>query len=155
MRISYREDEDYPNAAELFLANVERSLKGKKGQAALQKVEAALLAMPQKRLITDVLETAEGEVCALGALAKHMQVAIPEPTVPDYNEWEENESYEDLIKFAVEQLGIPRLVAFRVIEVNDNTQYRFLGGRDRHYYTPEERYEKVLAWVRKRLNVPA
>jgi len=43
MRIGYSEDEDYPGQFELWQANCQRSLKGKKGQAALRELEACSL----------------------------------------------------------------------------------------------------------------
>lgn len=44
MRISYSDEEDSPGQFALFQANCRRSLQGKKGQAALRELEAALLA---------------------------------------------------------------------------------------------------------------
>ncbi len=51
MRISYNEDEDFPGQIDLWQANLERSLKGRKGQSALRDIEQALLALPEKKLI--------------------------------------------------------------------------------------------------------
>jgi hypothetical protein len=52
-----------------YLNNARRSLRGRKGQAVLREVRAALLAMPEKRLIAgDLLK--DGEVCAIGAWAR-------------------------------------------------------------------------------------
>ena len=69
-RITYSEDDDFNNQGLMWMANQERSIKGRKGQAALRELEAALLALPEKRLISGELENAVGEVCAVGALAK-------------------------------------------------------------------------------------
>lgn len=66
-RISYQEDEDWPGQFNLWRANVNRSIAGKRGQAALRDLEAALLAMPNKRLIGHKFIDGE-EVCAVGAL---------------------------------------------------------------------------------------
>jgi hypothetical protein len=47
--------------------NLEQATKGRKGQQALRQLEAALLAMPQHRLVDSELATPAGEVCAVGA----------------------------------------------------------------------------------------
>src|ERR1043166_9367326 len=84
MRIQFADEEAFPNAAFLFEANRERSLKSRGGQAALRRLEAALLALPEKKLVADVIENAEGMVCGLGALAKHenYQGSLALPTEP-------------------------------------------------------------------------
>lgn len=48
---------------------VKSALRGKRGQAALREMLAALDAMPVKELICDYLIRHDGSVCALGALA--------------------------------------------------------------------------------------
>ena len=47
MRVNYSEDEDYGGQFNLWQANCRRSRRGKKGQAALRELEAALLGMPE------------------------------------------------------------------------------------------------------------
>ena len=65
------------------------------------------------------------------------------------------------------QFGLPRLVAWKVVELNDillDTVWEVMHGPVKPGYgtykggielirdmTPEERYEKVLAWVRARI----
>lgn len=66
-RISYSEDEDFPGQFELWRHNLERSLKGKAGQLALRDLEAALLTLPEKKLIGRKLVSGDA-VCATGAL---------------------------------------------------------------------------------------
>jgi hypothetical protein len=152
MRIGYSEDEDYPGQFELWQANCRRSLQGKAGQTALRELEQALLALPEKRLIAGELENAEGEVCAIGALVKYRGVEETKAD-PDC----------DMEDVGVE-LGMPRLVAWKVVALNDmeiDGHYVMLegpiqsswsgGGHLQQFVpvTPEERYERVLAWVRK------
>jgi hypothetical protein len=48
---------------------VKASIRGKRGQAFLKELLAALDAMPKKRLVRGEFE-ADGEVCALGCMAK-------------------------------------------------------------------------------------
>lgn len=47
---------------------VNSAIKGARGQAFLRELAAALDAMPDKRLIADELETADGEFCTIGVL---------------------------------------------------------------------------------------
>ena len=164
MRLNYSEDEDFPGQFNIWQANCRRSLQGKRGQAALKRLEAALLGMPTKRLIREAIsEVNESagrlEVCALGAVAMmegHEQILYG----------------DDEAEEAGVAMGFPRLVAWKVVEQNDiqlDGHYVYAEGptmpygkwdRD-HYeprgvwtwfdYTPEERYEAVLAWVRSQL----
>lgn len=67
-------------------ANVQRAIKGRRGQKALREMRDALLAMPQRRLIADEFATPQGEVCAVGCAvaykrAKATGVSIPEAAV--------------------------------------------------------------------------
>jgi len=159
MRLNYCDDEDFPGQFMLWQANCHRSVNGKKGQAFLRRVEAALLAMPEKRLIREAIVEADGDVCALGSVAVHEGKEVS-PEL-DYDP-------ED---FGM-KLGAPRLVAWRLVEINDiQCDYDYLtaqgplpinrGGFSGAGYsvrvnvTPEERYERVLAWVRSQLHVVA
>lgn len=49
---------------------VKSAIRGKRGQALLREMLAALDAMPEKWLAAESLVTAEGEYCALGVLGK-------------------------------------------------------------------------------------
>ena len=157
MRINYTDDEDRPGQFALWQANVKRSIRGKAGQHALREFEAALLALPSKRLIKDALWDGD-DVCAVGcyAKAKGLDLSKFDP---------EDES--DEVGIAA---GMPRLVAWEVVALNDlhlDTVWEVACGpvqRGHGHYkggialardmTPEERYERVLAWVRARLDFP-
>ena len=185
-RISYSEEEDYPGQFFLWQANVARSLKGKKGQAALRDLEAALLALPEKKLIPYHL-TRKGDVCTTGALVAHRMVTLgqardaalaeledettgcgniwcghsksnhtpgckgcaswvskghswakpcPVWTEPD-DDWDAEDDEGEAEDFA-QKYGVPRLVAWKLVELND-MQLEFV--------TPEERYDRVLKWT--------
>lgn len=158
MRLNWTDEEDRPGQFALWSANCRRSLRGKAGQHALRELEAALLALPEKRLIKDLLTDHEGGVCAVACYAKHkgLDLSTFDP---------EDES--DEVGIAA---GMPRLVAWQVVALNDITldtvweraegplrrhEATYQGGiplvRD---MTPEERYEKVLAWVRRQIAPP-
>jgi hypothetical protein len=145
-RITYCDDEDFQNQAYLWEANQERSIKGRKGQAALRELEAALLALPEKRLIANELENSKGEVCAVGALAKFK--GKENPMVGDSFGDEgltlnEDEIERVTVRFATE-LGVPSMVAVAVVHENDDCWSVNI--------TPEQRYEKVLNWTRRQLS---
>lgn len=137
MRISYSEDEDYPGQFGLWQANCDRSIAGRAGQLALRELEAALLALPEKRLIAHELER-DGDVCAIGALVKYK--GITPKNDPD--------GEMDLIGV---ECGIPRLAAWKLVELNDSILDTKWSDGKLIPLTPEERYQSVLDWVRKRL----
>ena len=76
MRINYTDEEDWPGQFALWDANCRRSIKGKAGQSELRELEAALLALPDKRLIRGSLTDDEGGVCAIACYAKHKGVDL-------------------------------------------------------------------------------
>ena len=209
-RISYSEEEDYEGQFALFRANLNRSLAGKKGQAALRDLEAALLALPEKRLVGYHL-VKDGDVCATGALValrrqKKLQMTREEvlaqmaedvapiceqcyhqkrshvgggvcekcpdaiqrlrmvynsmwlgPSLrdsvcqqyvaPDPDTLEEDEDPEGEVEAIAVSEGVPHLVAWAIVEQNDD-----IGGY-RVSETDEERYERVLKWTQKRLRL--
>jgi hypothetical protein len=137
MRISYTDQEYFPGQFGLWQGNCNRSLMGRGGQKSLRELEAALLALPDKRLVSGEFDNGE-DVCAIGALARHRRIV---PKSDPESEMEE---------VGVE-CGMPRLVAWKVVEVNDTYfDFRYEGG-ERVAYTPEERYSKVLEWVQLQL----
>ena len=161
MRIGYSEDEDYPGQFGLWQANCRRSLQGKVGQAALRELESALLALPDKRLIANKMIDSEGDVCAIGALARYKgRDILAEPHVGDEDEFEGDGEMEEIGM----ELGMPRLVAWKVVELNDiqltgsnlvtcEGPYRWPAEKPKVWVpiTPEVRYERVLAWTRRQL----
>lgn len=155
MRLNYCDEEERPGQFALWNANCRRSLKGKAGQRALREFEAALLALPEKRLIHGSLTDDEGGVCAIACYAQHKGVDLTKFDPEDES---------DAVGVAA---GMPRLVAWTVVALNDidlDTVWEVAHGPlnrwDATYkggiplirdMTPEERYDKVLAWVRGKL----
>lgn len=153
MRINYSDEEDYPGQFHLFQANCARSLYGKSGQAALRELESALLALPTKRLIANELDNGV-DCCAIGAVVRHRGL-------------ESTEFDEEAMEEVGEDLGMPRLVAWKVVEANDidNEDYSIRAPGPNQYHwpqytpgyqlrvktTPEERYASVLKWVQRLL----
>jgi hypothetical protein len=67
-------DEPFPNAWWLWENSLGRAMSSARGQQALRDLEAALLALPEKKLISGALAMG-GQVCAIGAYALHKGVA--------------------------------------------------------------------------------
>lgn len=168
MRINYSDDEDFAGQFFLWQSNCDRSLRGKRGQASLRELESALLAMTEKRLVSGEFVTPHGEACALGAMAvqrKMVEGLSREAAIAACAEMDQDESQQH-----GEALGCPRLVAWKVVEqndiINDDVWEVHHGPVRRHHgtykggiahvrpMTPEERYDRVLAWVRSELVKP-
>lgn len=137
MRISYSDEENYPGEFELWQGNCNRSLAGKKGQKSLQELKSALLALPSKRLIEYELDNGE-DVCAIGALVRFKK--LTPHSDPEF----------EMDEVGIE-CGMPRLVAWKVVEVNDTYfDFHYVDGKQIRY-SPEERYEAVMKWIDKHL----
>lgn len=140
-----------------FQGNCRRALAGKKGRKFLQELEAALLALPMKRLAHGVIASSEeeripekvlvatGDVCALGAVAAAREEAAGVPRIealsklakkfdPEEDEWAQTTE-------AAHHLKICHPLAYEIVFENDRARRE----------TPEQRYERVLAWVREQL----
>lgn len=132
-----------------FQANCERAVKGKKGQAFLQELEAALIAMPEKKLVPR-FQNELGYVCPLSAVYLKRKIAEGKTRDQALDELERSippDGYGwDATVAASEALKIVKPLAYQVMYVNDEDCYGA---------TPEERYSRVLAWVRSELKVVA
>ncbi len=162
---------------ELWDTVVSNSLGGRQGQAALAAMEQALVALPEHRLIRDHL-AADGAVCAVGALVAHKRAQSQGADIATVVEamsagarcwcghardkhadgactdkgWQDKpcdcDNYEldedaDGIYETVDsgqRAGLGRAVAWHLAFLNDE---QFASS------TPEQRYDKMLAWVRR------
>jgi hypothetical protein len=158
MRIGYADEESYPGQFELYRANTERQIAGRKGQKALRDLEEALLALPSKRLVLKHLAERDGGVCAIGALLvlKRQRAGMSyDDAVRDIIATHDCDSEPDTMtdEVAVAEGVAPPLVAWRLVELNDVLLESFWDTEAATHVkpTPEERYERVLAWVRSQL----
>ena len=110
----------------LCRGRVARAFKGKRGQAFLKDMLAALDAMPEKRLIAHELETSEGAVCALGSVGKVRGVDMTKLDPED-------------AESVAATFGIAPSMAREIVYENDE------GGR--HDETPEDRFIRVREWI--------
>lgn len=148
------DDLDWDNARQCLWDNaVRRATYSKRGQTVLREIEAALLALPEKRLIEGLLCDGTG-VCAVGALAAYRQVqqgqTWPEAFAVldesgDYDpDDDDSSSVDDTARFAEKRLKMAFSLAWDLAFDND---HRYGG------LAPEDRYERVLKWVRGRIKV--
>lgn len=127
-------------------------LTSKRGQKALRDIEAALLALPEPRLAYETFHKVEGdkvECCVLGAVARARGVEPPEWLNGEDFKWRdtvdhEPASPEDTAFWAEKNLGLAFTLAYNLMDLND----RDVGVGDE---TPEGRYERILAFVRKHI----
>jgi len=116
----------------LWRANVDRSLAGRRGQALLHELIAALDAMPEKRLISQELRAEAGEVCALGAVGLKRGIDMKDL---------DPECFEGVAK----TFNIPTILAQEIFYQNDERNYRD---------TPEERWTSMRRWATDHLKQP-
>jgi len=105
---------------------VTSAIKGKRGQAFLQEMLAALDAMPNKVLIAESLVEEDGAVCAMGAVA--LKRGIDVSHVDPYDREEVAQTF-----------GISPAMAAEIAYANDDGSWR--------HVTPEERWTRMRAWV--------
>lgn len=119
---------------------VKSAIRGKRGQAFLRECLAALDAMPEKRLVPSSFQRADGEVCVLGAVAKHRGRLSSVHAISLYDddpEYGERDVSEDVAAV----LDIPRALAAEIMYENDEC------GRS----TPEARWHWVYGWIEGKL----
>ena len=109
---------------------VASAIRGKRGQAFLREMLAALDALPEKRLIGEELEK-DGEVCALGAVGKARGIDMSNIDPEDYDA-------------VAATFNIPDAFAREIMFVNDDSLWW-------KEATPEKRFDIVRSWVVKNL----
>lgn len=115
--------EEYP--AGLWRGAVERALGGRRGQAFLREMLAALDALSEKKLISHELEQ-DGCVCALGSVGKARKLDMSEIDPEDHDT-------------VAAKFGIAHAMACEIMYTNDSGAYR---GE-----TPEERFIRMRKWI--------
>jgi hypothetical protein len=132
--------DDYGGGAlNLWRANVDRAIAGKRGQAFLREMAAALDAMPVKELVAEDIVRDSEHVCAMGAVALARKL--------DVSEIDESDPETVAATF-----GIARVLACEIAYEND--EYRPLHQRseDGSWKRPpdettSERWQRMRRWV--------
>lgn len=115
---------------------VASAIRGKRGQAFLGEMLAAMDALPNKRLISGELVAESGEVCAIGSVCAARGI-----DVSDLNavyDWE----YPMRDKLA-ERVGIAKALTAEIMFENDEAYY--------NNETPEHRFMRVREWIVRNL----
>lgn len=123
-RSGYSDDCDNTWAFIRWRGAVSSAIRGKHGQAFLRELLAALDAMPNKRLVPNVLE-ADGEFCTLGVIGKARGI-----------DWTPVDVYDR--GHVADLLGIADSLAAEIMYLNDEGVWA---------PTPEERWKRMHQWV--------
>ena len=106
---------------------VNSAIKGKRGQSFLREMATVLDSMPVKRLIASEFVAKDGEVCALGAVAKARALDVSNVDPQDR-------------ELVANKFSIAGALAAEIMYKNDN---------DFSYWDeePEHRWRRVREWV--------
>lgn len=134
-RSGYIDDDENDPGFARWRGAVKRALRGRRGQAFLREMLAALDAMPEKSLIAAELVTETGDVCAIGAVckARGMDVSTIDESEPEA---------------VAEAVGISRAMAAEIAYINDEDG----PGRWNDPEKTSARFERVRAWVVKQIS---
>lgn len=141
-RSGYSDDCDDDLAMGRWRGRVASAMRGKRGQAFLREMLEALDALPEKRLVAEVLE-AGGAVCAIGSVGKARGIDMSEIDPEDYGK-------------VAATFGIAEPMAQEIVYMNDEGWYwltddnGFLVKDEAGQHikiTPEARFEKMRAWI--------
>lgn len=118
----------------LYRATVWRTIHGKRGQAFLKELAAAMDAMPEKRLIREELVTHAGECCTIGVVCKSRALDTSKVDIDE----------ADMVGKLV---GISTALAAKIEFLNDED-----GPANE---TPEQRWVRMRNWVAEQIMVIA
>jgi hypothetical protein len=133
-RSGYSDDYDNDWSLIMWRGAVASAFRGRRGQAFLCEMLAALDVLPDKRLIAKELE-ADGQVCALGAVGKTRGLSMSEIDPADH-------------KAVADKFDIAHAMACEIMYENDE------GGGYWRSETPEQRFERMRRWVAAELKPP-
>ena len=112
-----------------FRGAVNSAIKGKRGQAFLRELLAAMDAMPEKKLIAHDLE-AGGQFCALGVVGHARGIDMAKINADEPDE-------------VAQAFGIAEAMCQEIAYMNDDGYY--------HNEPPEQRFRRMRAWVEKKI----
>lgn len=141
-RSGYSDDLDDNLAVGRWRAAVKSAIKGRRGQAFLRDLLAALQALPEKKLIAGNMVRADC-VCAIGAVGKARGVDMTkiDQMIEAQGEWDDATiGYEVAATF-----DIASALAREIMFENDEGRYG---------ETDEQRYHRMVRWVENRLRDP-
>ncbi len=136
-RSGYSDDFDDPLQIGRWRGAVASALRGKRGQAFLREMLAAMDALPERALVAKELEQSGG-VCAIGSVGKARGIAMGDID-PEDNE-----------KIA-EVFGIPHTMACEIMDENDGHSNWDAELRRSVPETPEQRFRRMRGWIERHL----
>lgn len=138
-RSGYTDDCDDYLALGRYRAQVASSIRGRKGQAFLRELAAAMDAMRDKELIAQELVNEYGDCCTIGVVCKARELDVSEVDP------EEPESVGALV-------GISHQLAAEIAYENDecSRMHKDENGKWRQE-TPAERWQRMRKWVDSKL----
>lgn len=139
-RSGYSDDHDNWDLIR-WRGQVASATKGKRGQAFLRELLEALDAMPDKRLIKNDFQAADGCLCTLGVIGAKRGVDLKA-----LDATHEDDGYGCDTHQVGEVFGIARQLAAEIMYENDDGEWR---GRE----SPEERWKRMRAWVAGQIRV--
>lgn len=130
-RSDYSDEADDQWASICWRGAVASAIRGKRGQAFLREMLAAMDAMPEKKLISEDLAR-DGDVCAIGSVGKARGVDMSklDPEDPDA---------------IAKTFGISSALVREIEYVNDEN-WSCRGD-------PEKRFEAVRKWIVKQIKI--
>lgn len=142
----------YTDDAENFAmwrGRVASAIRGKRGQKMLRELRDALDAMPEKRLVARQLQTAAGECCTLGCLARSKGVDLSEVIDAD------DDVLHEFGAELADRLDVAECLIQEIEYWNDECGERAVttgpGAWHWVHETPEERWTRMRAWVEKHI----
>jgi hypothetical protein len=118
-----------------YRANVDRAIRGKRGQAFLREMAAALDAMPVKELIAGDVVRDDKSVCAIGSVALARKVDVTELDIYDKDE-------------VGRAFRIAPALAAEIAFLNDD-DFAWKSTE-----TPERRWQRMRRWVEGQIIKP-
>lgn len=142
-RSGYVDDDDDPLAFGRWRGQVRSSIRGKRGQAFLRELAAAMDSMPEKVLIANELIDSDGDCCTIGVVCKTRQIDV---SAVDY---EDPETVGNVV-------GIARQMAAEIEYMNDECGERYERipnsySWERIQETPAERWQRMRDWVQSQI----
>lgn len=134
-RSGYSDDEDDQLAYGRWRAQVASAIRGKRGQAFLRELAAAMDAMPEKELFAGELIGPGGGCCTLGVVCQSRGI--------DVTGW----NLDDAGRIARE-LGIAEQLVREIENLNDDAAWHYDDD------TPERRWQRMRAWVESKIAKP-
>lgn len=132
-RSGYVDDYDDAGCGNLWRANVDRAIGGKRGQKFLREMADALDAMPMKELVKDNIVQDSEHVCAIGSVAIARQLDVSQLDVEDAGA-------------VAKTFGIARALACEIAYENDEVGV--------YNETPADRWARMRKWVSDHLMKP-